>query len=96
MSARDKVVTVKGTDTAVKVMELHVQDDGAVVVVVRGETKDSEGNVVGLAPAAGRLQASDIVVNILLQVARQALRQENGLDSDPVKVLQSLEVAKES
>lgn len=94
MAAKDKQIVVKGSEAVVTALQLFPQADGSVVVIVAGGSKDSDGQVVGLSEARGRFQMSDPAIGLLFQIARQALRQENGLDDEPIKVLAPLELPK--
>lgn len=83
MALQDKTLTILASEVAVTKVEIQVNDDGSLLIAVRGHTKDDTGNQVGLSHAVGK--TDDAAVQAVLDLALTALQQANDLDdSDPV------------
>lgn len=85
MAIKDRAVTIKGSDAQIASLQIFPQPNGDVVIIVAGQTKDSEGMPRALkeAQVVYRPGAND-VVSRLLGHALDALRKVNDLEDGAI------------
>lgn len=85
MAIVNKAVQIRGADARVAVMQLYPQPDGNVVIVISGQTKDSEGLPHALKEAQVIYSpGANDAMDDLLKGCLAALRKVNGLEDGAV------------
>lgn len=80
MAVKDAVITLKGSDAAVRKVEIIKDSDGNFKIAVYGETNTSVGKKVGLDVGLADRQASNKVLSDVWDAALPVLRAANGLE----------------